>query len=154
MTTSVTLIYAQTTSAAVFGTAVPDPVTALNRFSGPVIGAINGAAITGGFELALACDVLLASTEARFADTHARVGVMPGWGLSQKLSRAIGVYRAKELSLSGQLFERAARQRLGAGQSGGRARRAAAAGDRAGQRHAVGDPDDAGRLQEADRRRL
>jgi enoyl-CoA hydratase len=67
----------------------------------PIIGAINGFAITGGFELALGCDVLLASTEARFADTHARVGILPGWGLSQKLSRAIGIYRAKELSLTG-----------------------------------------------------
>lgn len=78
-----------------------DPVAALRRFSGPVIGAINGAAITGGFELALACDVLLASTLARFADTHARVGVIPGWGLSQVLPRLIGPYRAKELSLTG-----------------------------------------------------
>lgn len=80
---------------------VRDPVRALARFSGPIIGAINGAAATGGFELALACDVLLASPNARFADTHARVGVMPGWGLSQKLSRAIGVYRAREVSLTG-----------------------------------------------------
>ena len=78
-----------------------DPVQSLARFSGPVIGAINGVAITGGFELALACDVLLASTQARFADTHARVGVMPGWGLSQKLSRMVGIHRAKELSLTG-----------------------------------------------------
>jgi len=78
-----------------------DPVTALQRFSGPVIGAINGVAVTGGFELALACDVLLASPQARFADTHARVGVAPGWGLSQKLSRAIGIYRAREISLTG-----------------------------------------------------
>jgi len=67
----------------------------------PIIGAINGFAITGGFELALGCDVLIASTAARFADTHARVGILPGWGLSQRLSRAIGIYRAKELSLSG-----------------------------------------------------
>jgi enoyl-CoA hydratase len=66
-----------------------------------VIGAINGFAITGGFELALACDVLVASSEARFADTHARVGIMPGWGLSQKLSRALGIYRAKEISFTG-----------------------------------------------------
>ncbi len=80
---------------------VGDPVRALAGFPGPVIGAINGPAITGGFELALACDVLLASTAARFADTHARVGVMPGWGLSQRLSRVIGIYRAKELSLTG-----------------------------------------------------
>lgn len=73
----------------------------LGNFRGPIIGAINGAAITGGFELALACDILIASTNARFADTHVRVGVMPGWGLSQKLSRAIGLARAKELSLTG-----------------------------------------------------
>ncbi|MDR3498258.1 MAG: enoyl-CoA hydratase [Parvibaculum sp.] len=78
-----------------------DPVTSIGRFSGPVIGAINGVAITGGFELALACDVLICSEAARFADTHARVGILPGWGLSQKLSRAIGIYRAKELSLTG-----------------------------------------------------
>lgn len=78
-----------------------DPVTSIGHFSGPVIGAINGVAITGGFELALACDVLLCSENARFADTHARVGILPGWGLSQKLSRAIGLYRAKELSLMG-----------------------------------------------------
>jgi len=78
-----------------------DPVSSINQFSGPVIGAINGVAITGGFELAIACDVLICSENARFADTHGRVGIMPGWGLSQKLSRAIGVYRAKELSLTG-----------------------------------------------------
>jgi enoyl-CoA hydratase len=78
-----------------------DPVAALRRFPGPVIGAINGAAVTGGFEMALACDLLVASETARFADTHARVGVLPGWGLSQRLPRLIGVNRAKELSLTG-----------------------------------------------------
>jgi enoyl-CoA hydratase len=83
------------------GVAARDPVAALARFTGPVIGAINGAAVTGGFELALACDVLLASAQARFADTHARVGIAPGWGLSQRLSRAVGIYRAREISLTG-----------------------------------------------------
>lgn len=78
-----------------------NPAQAVLSCSKPIIGAINGVAITGGFELALACDVLLCSTNARFADTHARVGITPGWGLSQKLSRCIGPYRAKELSLSG-----------------------------------------------------
>lgn len=78
-----------------------NPALAVLACSKPIIGAINGVAITGGFEVALACDVLICSANARFADTHARVGITPGWGLSQKLSRAIGPYRAKELSLTG-----------------------------------------------------
>ena len=78
-----------------------NPVKAIEVCRKPVIGAINGVAITGGFEVALACDVLVASTNARFADTHARVGIFPGWGLSQKLSRTIGISRAKELSFTG-----------------------------------------------------
>jgi enoyl-CoA hydratase len=84
-----------------------DPVRALRAFAGPVIGAVNGAAITGGFELALACDVLLAASDARFADTHAKVGVIPGWGLSQLLARRIGAHRAKELSLTGDFLDAA-----------------------------------------------
>ena len=64
-------------------------------------GAINGHAVTGGFEMALACDVLIASEDARFADTHARVGILAGWGLSQKLPRMIGMSRAKEISFTG-----------------------------------------------------
>ena len=67
----------------------------------PIIAAVNGYAITGGFELALMCDFIIAAPEARFADTHARVGVVPGWGLSQRLPRLIGINRAKELSLTG-----------------------------------------------------
>jgi len=82
-----------------------NPVKAIETCRKPVIGAINGVAITGGFELALACDILIASENARFADTHARVGIMPGWGLSQKLSRIIGISRAKELSLSGNFLD-------------------------------------------------
>ena len=82
-----------------------NPVRAIQQCGKPVIGAINGVAITGGFEVALACDVLIASTNARFADTHARVGIVPGWGLSQKLSRLIGIYRAKELSLTGNFLD-------------------------------------------------
>ena len=70
-------------------------------FERPIIAAVNGHAITGGFELALACDLILASERAKFADTHARVGILPGWGLSQKLPRLIGMARAKEVSFSG-----------------------------------------------------
>ncbi len=71
----------------------------------PVIGAINGVAVTGGLELALACDFLVASDRARFADTHARVGVMPGWGLTVLLPQAIGVRRAREMSVTGNFVD-------------------------------------------------
>jgi enoyl-CoA hydratase len=67
----------------------------------PLIGAVNGVAITGGFELALNCDFLIASEHAKFGDTHSRVGVMPGWGLTVLLPQAIGVRRAREMSFTG-----------------------------------------------------
>jgi enoyl-CoA hydratase len=71
----------------------------------PVIGAVNGPAITGGFEIALNCDFLVASERARFGDTHTRVGVMPGWGLTVLLSQAIGVRRAREMSFTGNFLD-------------------------------------------------
>ena len=71
-----------------------DMLEALDR---PVIGAINGYAITGGLELALACDLLVASENAVFGDTHARVGILPGGGDSQKLPRLVGLPRGKEM---------------------------------------------------------
>jgi enoyl-CoA hydratase len=71
------------------------------KLTKPLIGAINGVAITGGFELALNCDFLIASEHAKFGDTHSRVGVMPGWGLTVLLPQAIGVRRAREMSFTG-----------------------------------------------------
>jgi enoyl-CoA hydratase len=73
----------------------------LPRLETPVIGAINGPAVTGGLELALACDFLIASERARFADTHARVGVMPGGGLTIRLPELVGVNRARQMSFTG-----------------------------------------------------
>lgn len=90
-----------------------DLAKGLAAFPWPIIGAINGFAITGGFELALMCDVLLASENAKFADTHARVGIMPGWGLSQKLSRMLGTSRAKELSFTGNFLDAETAERWG-----------------------------------------
>lgn len=90
-----------------------DLLTAMARCDRPIIGAVNGVAVTGGFELALACDLLIASTAARFSDTHARVGIMPGWGLSQKLSRLIGIGRAKELSFTGNYLSAEQAERWG-----------------------------------------
>jgi enoyl-CoA hydratase len=72
--------------------------------STPVVAAVNGPAITGGLELVLHADLVIASTKARFADTHCRVGVMPGWGMSVLLPEAIGRRRAKEMSLTGNLI--------------------------------------------------
>lgn len=73
--------------------------------SKPLLGAVNGPAITGGFELALACDFLVASEQARFADTHARVGLQPWWGLSVLLPQAVGLRRARELSATGNFLD-------------------------------------------------
>lgn len=76
-----------------------------DRTAKPVIGAINGVAVTGGLELALRCDFLVASERARFADTHARVGILPGWGLTALLPQAVGARRAKEMSLTGNYID-------------------------------------------------
>jgi enoyl-CoA hydratase len=81
-----------------------DAVASLRQFSGPIIAAINGLAITGGVEIALACDVVLASDRARFADTHVRVGLLPGWGGSVRMIERVGLHRAKELALTGRFF--------------------------------------------------
>ena len=70
-----------------------------------LIGAVNGAAVTGGLEIALNCDFLVASERARFADTHARVGIMPGWGLTVLLPQRVGVARAREMSVTGNFVD-------------------------------------------------
>jgi enoyl-CoA hydratase len=82
-------------------TELPDISPRWPAMSKPVIGAINGAAVTGGLELALYCDVLIASEHARFADTHARVGLLPTWGLSVRLPQKVGVGMARRMSLTG-----------------------------------------------------
>ena len=68
----------------------------------PLIGAINGAAYTGGLELVLACHFVIASERAIFADTHARLGAVSGWGLTVLLAEAVGTRRAREMILSSQ----------------------------------------------------
>jgi enoyl-CoA hydratase len=73
----------------------------------PLIGAINGPAVTGGLEIALNCDFLIASERARFADTHARVGIQPGWGLTVLLPQAVGIRRARQMSITGNYVDAA-----------------------------------------------
>lgn len=82
-----------------------DPTPPWRQLTKPVIGAINGVAITGGFELALNCDFLVASERARFADTHTRVGVLPGWGLSVLLPQRVGFAMARRLSFTGNFLD-------------------------------------------------
>lgn len=82
-------------------------------FAGPVIAAINGFAITGGLELALCCDIRIAARGAKFADTHARVGVIPGGRMSALLARLIGLGRAKTMSLSGTAIDAETAERWG-----------------------------------------
>ena len=77
-----------------------DMVDLINACEKPIIGAVNGYAITGGFELALNCDFLIAAQSAAFADTHARVGIQPGWGMTQLLQQAVGQRMAKQMSLT------------------------------------------------------
>ena len=79
----------------------------------PIIGAINGPAITGGFELALNCDFLVASERAVFADTHARVGVLPAWGLSVLLPQRVGFAMARRISFTGDFVDAEAALRCG-----------------------------------------
>lgn len=82
-------------------TELPDISPKWPPMSKPVIGAVNGAAVTGGLEIALYCDILIASENARFADTHARVGLLPTWGLSVRLPQKVGVGMARRMSMTG-----------------------------------------------------
>lgn len=79
------------------GRGFPEVIGACRK---PLIGAVNGHAITGGLEIALNCDFLIASERASFADTHARVGILPGWGMTQLLQQAVGRRMALQMSLT------------------------------------------------------
>ena len=94
-------------------TELPDISPKWPPMSKPVIGAINGAAVTGGLELALYCDILIASERARFADTHARVGLLPTWGLSVRLPQKVGIGMARRMSLTGDYLSAADALRAG-----------------------------------------
>jgi enoyl-CoA hydratase len=94
-------------------TELPDISPQWPSMTKPVIGAINGAAVTGGLEFALYCDILIASEQARFADTHARVGLLPTWGLSVRLPQKVGVGIARRMSLTGDYLSAADALRVG-----------------------------------------
>jgi enoyl-CoA hydratase/carnithine racemase len=79
----------------------------------PVVVAVQGGCYTGGLELALAGDIIIASENARFADTHGKFALVPIWGLSQRLPRRVGTYKAREMSFTGIPVTGAEAERIG-----------------------------------------
>jgi enoyl-CoA hydratase len=90
-----------------------NPGKALRALSKPVVCAVNGACVSGGLEIALSSTFVIASERARFADTHARLNVVPAWGLTALLPRAVGVRMARELSITGNFVGAAEALRIG-----------------------------------------
>jgi enoyl-CoA hydratase/carnithine racemase len=81
-----------------------DVIRRLTTIPQVVIARVNGFCFTGALELVLACDLVVTASEAKLADTHAKWGLRPTWGMSQRLVRAVGVSRARELSYTARTF--------------------------------------------------
>ena len=90
-----------------------DVIDTIQAISKVVIAMVNGYCITGAFEIVLGCDLVIASEEAKFGDTHARWGLRPSWGMSQRLPRTIGVLKAKELSFTANMITAQEAERIG-----------------------------------------
>ena len=90
-----------------------DCMAALAGLAKPVLAAVNGATFTGGLEIALACDFMIASQRAVFADTHARVGILPGGGMTARLPQLVGPAMARRLSMTGEVVDAARAERIG-----------------------------------------
>lgn len=76
-------------------------VTRLAQLPQPVVVAVQGGCFTGGLELALAGDIIIAAQGASFADTHGKFALVPAWGMSQRLPRRVGQWKAREMSFTG-----------------------------------------------------
>jgi len=90
-----------------------NPGRALRAMRTPVLCAVNGACVSGGLEVALSATFIVASERARFADTHARLNVVPAWGLTALLPRAIGLRKAREMSVTGNFVDATEALRIG-----------------------------------------
>jgi enoyl-CoA hydratase/carnithine racemase len=92
---------------------ISDAFSLIDNLEIPLIAAVNGFAITGGFEMALACDLIIASEDAVFRDTHVQVGIIPGGGNTQRLPRLIGEKKAKELLFTSEFISAVEAERIG-----------------------------------------
>ena len=81
-----------------------DTIDMMEAMPQPVIAEVRGHCYTGGLELALGCDLLVASDTAKFADTHGKWGMTPRWGMSQRLPRRVGYLKAKEMSYTARVY--------------------------------------------------
>jgi enoyl-CoA hydratase len=88
-------------------------IQAMEKLSKPIIAMVNGFCLTGALEIAIGCDMIVASENAKFGDTHVRWGFRPTWGLSQKLPRALGIIKAKELSFTAEMISAEEAERIG-----------------------------------------
>lgn len=85
----------------------------IERFDRPVIAAVNGVALGGGNELTLACDIRISSDRARYSQPEVKLGLMPAWGGTQRLSRIVGKAKAKEMIFTGQTISAQEAYRIG-----------------------------------------
>ena len=90
-----------------------NPAEALRAFPKPTIAAVDGPCATGALEVALSCTFIVASARARFADTHAKIGLIAGWGMSAMLPRAIGRRRASQMMSTGDFIDAATAHQWG-----------------------------------------
>src|SRR6202049_3921504 len=88
-------------------------IAAVANMRTPIVGAINGATFTGGLEMALGCDFLVASERAVVGGTHARVGILPGGGMTARLPQVLGAAMARRLSMTGEVVDAARAERIG-----------------------------------------
>jgi len=92
------------------GRDVIDTIQAIPKI---VIAVVNGYCFTGALEIVLGCDLIIASAEAKFGDTHTRWGIRPSWGMSQRLPWTVGMLKAKELSFTADMITAQEAERIG-----------------------------------------